>query len=102
MRDAAVEVFGLRYVLGLGDNLLDGLISLSTVMEEFGDEIPPADIVRGDKAADHLATLTWTVGASGRPLPVPRTHNHWIATGLAPMPESRIGDGARIPSCPIP
>ena len=96
MRDAAVEVFGLRYVLGLGDDLPDGLISLSTVLAEVGDEIPPADIVRGEKAADHLATLTWTVGASGRPLPVPRTHNHWVAAGLATMLESRIGDGARI------
>ncbi|PTW61024.1 acyl-CoA synthetase (AMP-forming)/AMP-acid ligase II [Breoghania corrubedonensis] len=96
MRDAAVEVFGLRYVLGLGDNLPDGLISLSTVLAEVGDEIPPADIIRGDRAADHLATLTWTVGASGRPLPVPRTHNHWVAAGLATILESRIADGAKI------
>ena len=96
MRDAAVEVFGLRYVLGLGDDLPDGLISLSTVLAEVGDEIPPADIVRGEKAADHLATLTWSVAASGRPLPVPRTHNHWVAAGLATMLESRIADGARI------
>ncbi|WP_321341283.1 class I adenylate-forming enzyme family protein [Breoghania sp.] len=96
MRDAAVEVFGLRYVLGLGDDLPDGLVSLTAVLNEVGDEIPPADIARGDKAADHLATLTWTIGASGKPLPVPRTHNHWVAAGLATMLESRIADGASI------
>lgn len=96
IRDAAVEVFGLRYVLGLGEDLPDGLISLSTVLAEVGDEIPPADIIRGDKAADHLATLTWSVSASGRPLPVPRTHNHWVAAGLATMLESRIAEDAKI------
>lgn len=96
MRDAAVDVFGLRYVLGLGDALPDGLISLASVLAEVGDEVPPAEVARGDRAADHLATLTWTVGASGRPLPLPRTHNHWVAAGLATMLESRIADGARL------
>lgn len=96
MREAAVDVFGLRYVFGIGNDLPDGLIDLNAVMREVGDEVPPADIQRSKSAADHLATLTWTVGSSGSVLPVPRSHNHWIAAGLMTMLEGRIQNGAKI------
>lgn len=96
MRDAAVDVFGLRYVFGIGNDLPDGLLDLNAVMKEVGDEIPPADVSRAKNAADHLATLSWAMGPSGALMPVPRSHNHWISAGLMTMLEGRIQDGAKI------
>lgn len=96
MREAAVDVFGLRYVFGIGNDLPDGLLDLNAVMKEVGDEVPPADVTRASNAADHLATLTWAMGPSGALMPVPRSHNHWVSAGLMPMLESRIQNGAKI------
>ncbi|WP_162901484.1 class I adenylate-forming enzyme family protein [Breoghania sp. L-A4] len=96
MREAAVDVFGLRYVFGIGNDLPDGLLDLNAVMKEVGNEVPPAEVTRSVNAADHLATLTWTMGPSGALMPVPRSHNHWISAGLMPMLEGRIADGASI------
>lgn len=96
MREAAVDIFGLRYVFGIGKDLPDGLLDLNAVMKEVGDEVPPAEVTRVKNAADHLATLTWAMGPSGALMPVPRSHNHWISAGLMPMLEGRIQDGAKI------
>lgn len=96
MREAAVDVFGLRYVFGIGTDLPDGLLDLNAVMQEVGDEVPPAEISRATNAADHVATLSWSLASSGGLAPVPRSHNHWISTGLMTMIEGRIADGAKM------
>lgn len=98
IRDAAVDLFGLRFILGLGEDLPDGLINVSSFLEEAGDQLPEVDLNRQGIAADHIATLSWSTGHDGLPFPVPRTHNHWIATGLMTMLETGQKDGCRIVS----
>jgi acyl-CoA synthetase (AMP-forming)/AMP-acid ligase II len=103
LRDVAAETFQIRFVFGAGGGLPDGLVDLRTVFEEpaaFGAgpevkrkgnppdhalsvelvQVPPEDpgeTVTGEPAPAHLA-------------PLPRSHNHWIATGLMTLLEARI------------
>ncbi len=98
IRDAAVDLFGLRFILGLGGELPDGLIDVPSFLEETGDQLPEVDIGRQGIAADHVATLSWSTGRDGLPFPVPRNHNHWIAAGLMTMLEAGLEDGCQIVS----
>jgi hypothetical protein len=86
-RDAAAELFALRFVFGLGSNVADGLMELGNVLDELPGDIGEVQGRRGTDAADHVATLTWTRSTSGEPLPIARSHNQWIAAGLMPFLE---------------
>ncbi|MEP3275123.1 MAG: class I adenylate-forming enzyme family protein [Stappiaceae bacterium] len=98
IRDAAVDLFGLRFVLGLGEDLPDGLIDVHSFLAEAGDELPEVELNRQGIAADHIATLSWSTGPDGLPFPVPRNHNHWIAAGLMTMLEANLKEGCQIVS----
>lgn len=73
MRDAVAEVFCVRYMFGLGDQLADGVIDLMGLCAEIdATEIEPlAD-------ANAVATVSVAVDADGSKVMVPRTHNHWL------------------------
>ncbi|MBA5776796.1 acyl--CoA ligase [Stappia sp. F7233] len=94
-RAAAAELFSLRFVFGLGKEVPDGLIDIASVLAELDAEsMPPPAVRRERNPADHVATLTWTRSTSGEPLPVARSHNHWIAAGFMAFLESSLQDGA--------
>ena len=93
-RDTAIELFGVRYVLGLGDDLPDGVASLSSLAGVSGAEEASHD--RSD--ADRIATVTWSSSPDDAPLPVPRSHNQWVAAGLMHLLEGRLETGAAIHS----
>lgn len=96
-RDTAAELFSLRFVFGLGKDVPDGLIEISSVLAETSaEEMPPPTIRRDRNPANHVATLSWTRSTSGEPLPIARSHNHWIAAGFMPFLESGLQDAARI------
>ncbi|MEM1049608.1 MAG: AMP-binding protein [Pseudomonadota bacterium] len=94
MRDVAAEVFGIRYMLGFGKGLAEGILNIADVIGEFGDAPVSVDVQRGDHAADHVATLTFSATADGQIIPIPRSHNQWIATGLMTLLEARIENGS--------
>jgi acyl-CoA synthetase (AMP-forming)/AMP-acid ligase II len=95
-RDAAAELFALRFVFGLGKDVVDGLMELGNVLDELPEDLEEAPSRRGANAADHVATLTWTRSTSGEPLPIARSHNQWIAAGLMPYLELSLPSAPRI------
>lgn len=113
MRDVAAELFQIRFVFGAGGELPDGLVDLSMVFDEAASLGAAPDIGRKGNPADHALTVEVvampgeapeaaaapaTAGAraeaesdNGRVMPLPRSHNHWIATGLMTLLEAGIG-----------
>ncbi|KZL01741.1 2-succinylbenzoate--CoA ligase [Pseudovibrio sp. Ad5] len=94
-RDAAADFFSLRFVFGLGSDIPDGLIDMAPMLAESGDSFPEPVVERDGAPANHVATLTW-VHSGSEISPIPRSHNHWVSTGLMPFLETRLEPGARI------
>lgn len=92
-RDAAADVFSLRFVFGLGKEIPDGLIELEPMLAEMGDELE-APVSERSEPADHIATLCWS-RASKTPLPITRSHNHWIAAARLAMSQTPMIKGAK-------
>lgn len=64
----------LRTIFALGDELPDGVISLTSRLNTAYDgELVPADV-----SANDIFTICWTSGTEADPKGVPRSHNHWI------------------------
>ena len=95
-RDTAADMFSLRFVFGLGAEVADGLIEMDAILREAGDELAAPPARRDANPADHVASLTWTHSTSGEPLPIARSHNHWIAAGLMPYLELGLPQAPRI------
>lgn len=93
-RDAAIDIFGVRFVLGIGDDLADGVAPLSQITVSAAQRTPG----QRDGVADHVATVTWAMSKTGDIVPVQRSHNQWIATGLMHLLEGRIEQSASIHS----
>lgn len=96
VRDIAAELFSIRQLLGFGDTLAEGIINIDQAIGEIDTGDEPVEIVRKENAADHVATLTFTGTADGKIVPVPRSHNQWIAAGLMPLLETPIEAGSSI------
>lgn len=99
MRDVAAELFNIRFVFCAGDRVPDGLVELERVFTEAeGIGVPP-EIERKGNPADHAASLAWTLVSRDEttaPAVLPRSHNHWIATGLMTGIEAGIDGNAVI------
>ncbi len=111
MRDVAAELFQIRFVFGAGGELPDGLVDLSMVFAEAASLGAAPDVGRKGNPADHALTVEVVAmpaeagetahaavttrseadGDNGRMMPLPRSHNHWIATGLMTLLEAGIG-----------
>jgi len=101
LRDVAADVFQIRFVFGAGGDLPDGLVDLAQVFDDAAALGSAPEIARRGNAADHALTVEIAaVPRDGdadetvetdRRLPLPRSHNHWIATGLMSLLEAGIG-----------
>lgn len=102
LRSVAAELFQIRFVFGAGGDVPDGLVDLRMVFDEAESLGNAPDVVRKGNPADHALTVeaialppedgdaTATEITPSRTLPLPRSHNHWIATGLMTLLEARI------------
>jgi acyl-CoA synthetase (AMP-forming)/AMP-acid ligase II len=102
LRDVAADLFQIRFVFGAGGDLPDGLVDLRLVFEEAASLGAAPEVARKGNPADHaltveIATLpedttgAAATGEGARDLPLPRSHNHWVATGLMTLLEAGIG-----------
>ncbi len=94
-RQVCSEIMSVRFVFGFGQGLPDGIIPLDAVFESEGDPFVP-DLLSVSLSANDIATVCWAGGAMGRPAPVPRSHNQWIAAGLMVMLEAGLARGSTL------
>lgn len=97
--EVAAEVFSIRCVGGFGHDLPDGVVPFDDLFAETraGNGLSESR----DRAADHVAMLTFEVGRDGI-VPVARSHGEVLAAGLAVVLESRLPQGAKILSTITP
>ncbi|MDR3497481.1 MAG: class I adenylate-forming enzyme family protein [Ancalomicrobiaceae bacterium] len=97
LRDVAAEMFHIRFVFAAGGKVPDGVIDLDRVFDETEGLGSAPNIIRKGNAADHAASIAWSVPADGgTAVPLARAHNHWIATGLMTLLEAKIDQSAVI------
>jgi hypothetical protein len=94
--NAAAEAFSIRHVCGFGDDLPEGMASLDLAIENPSATTRPV-AQDGRKAA----VISFDVTPSGF-RPVPRTHLHLIAGGLALSLESDLPQGSTFMSAFAP
>ena len=94
--NAAAEAFSIRHVFGFGSNLPEGMTSLD-IAPENQSAANRAVVQDGRKAA----IISFDVTAEGF-RPVPRTHLHLIAGGLALSMESDLAQGSTVISAFAP
>jgi hypothetical protein len=94
--NAAAEAFSIRHVCGFGDGLPEGMVSLDAAMAG-GSAATRAVVQDGRKAA----IITFDVTLEGF-RPVPRTHLHLIAGGLALSLEADLPQGSTFMSAFAP
>ena len=71
------EFPGIKIIISLGDNLPEGVLSLTQLLTTPVDgEIPHEDV-----SANEIFTICWTSGTESEPKGVPRSHNQWIWMG---------------------
>lgn len=92
----AADVFPIRYVLGFGEGLDDGIISFDDLYANANPEpLPPLERDRLGNPAAHVAVVTWDVTADGL-VPVARSHTELLIGGLPLLLEGRIAQDAAI------
>ena len=90
--NAAAEAFSIRHVCGFGGDLPEGMASLELAIEGQSTTTRPV-VLDGRKAA----IISFDVTSDGF-RPIPRTHLHLIAGGLALSLESDLPQGSTIMS----
>ncbi|SHH26710.1 class I adenylate-forming enzyme family protein [Bradyrhizobium erythrophlei] len=90
--NAAAEAFSIRHVCGFGTDLPEGMASLDLAIENQSSTTRPV-VEDGRKAA----IISFDVTVEGF-RPVPRTHLHLIAGGLALSLESDLPQGTTLTS----
>ncbi len=64
----------MKTIISLGENLPEGVLSLTGLMTTPRSGQPPRIAVD----ANDIFTICWTSGTETEPKGVPRSHNHWI------------------------
>jgi len=72
-------------ILGFGNNLQIGEENTDS---EWADCVSDIEIDAND-----VFTICWTSGTTGQPKGVPRSHNHWLASGTAAHDAADMQDG---------
>jgi mycobactin salicyl-AMP ligase len=92
--DLASELFSVRMVGGFGSNLPDGAVDLDTMLRSFSGK--SYKVNREGNSAMHIASVQFMTSTDGEYIPVARSHNHWIASGLMHLIEGRFSADSRI------
>lgn len=93
MRNAAFDLMTIRFVLGFGPDLPDGVIPLNGIFHENSQDLPQGyDPATLDLSANDIALITWAGGDCPAPCPVPRSHNQLLAAGRMAQLEAGIAD----------
>ena len=74
LRGLQADFPGLEIIISLGDDLPQGVLSLTAMLNTPQAGEPP----RTDVSANDIFTICWTSGTETEPKGVPRSHNHWI------------------------
>jgi hypothetical protein len=93
----AAEVFAVRFVCTLADTAPDGVMALGSLDDLVAGEIGRIPSYRAGNPADHIALLTWDVGAEG-PYLVPRSHRALVAGGVPTLIAARLDDSSTLVS----
>ncbi len=89
----AAETFSIRFVCTFGGGELDGVVTLDDIFDAAAPA--PAIVTRAGDPASHLAMVTFDVTPAGL-VPVARSHDQAIASGIAVALEGRVGRDAAI------
>ena len=100
MREVAADSVSVRFVLGFGEAVPDGVHSLDEVMA-MPLTTEGAAVEREDNPADHVAMVTFDT-ATRAPAPVARSHNQWLAAATACVGAARLGHHAALATTMMP
>jgi acyl-CoA synthetase (AMP-forming)/AMP-acid ligase II len=80
-----------------GNEPPEGAVGLSLLMSDKDDHSAWASYVNEiEISANDVFTICWTSGTTGQPKGVPRSHNHWLASGTAAHDAAEMHDGEAI------
>ncbi|PLX35456.1 MAG: hypothetical protein C0605_10005 [Hyphomicrobiales bacterium] len=88
MRQVAVDLMTVRFVLGFGNELPDGVMSLQEALIGAGEG--GSSPRRSAFDPNSILTLTWQSELMRRGLTIPRSHNQWVSAGLMLLLEAGL------------
>lgn len=88
MRHIAADLMTVRFVLGFGEQLPDGVMSLQEALLETEDD--GASPRKPAVDPNSILTLTWQSELMNRGLTIPRSHNQWVSAGLMLLLEAGL------------
>ena len=89
-RQAAADVFPIRYVCAFGSDLPDGVVPFDDLYaDDQPGPLPQPEHERSGNPAAHLAVITWDVTTENL-VPVARNHGEIVAGGVAVLLEGRF------------
>ena len=96
MRFVASGLMSVRHVMTTGRDVPDGVMGIDNPLA--GATLVPGVALpeRRRSSANHIATICFEGGSGKAPRPVARSHNQWIAAGLAHISASGLDHGETI------
>ncbi|MCT4657127.1 MAG: acyl--CoA ligase [Cohaesibacter sp.] len=92
VRNVAAEMFSIRFVFCLGDDIPDGLVELAPMLEgheELDEDALSADGF--DHGADDILAVQWTTATNHPSAPVGRSHNQILAASRFHAAQINLG-----------
>ncbi|MEO8606914.1 MAG: class I adenylate-forming enzyme family protein [Chloroflexota bacterium] len=91
------EFPSLTNIIGLGDHLPTGVISLNNLLDEPYDAAALEAYVGANPVnANECFTICWTSGTEAEPKGVPRSYNHWITIAYATVDAAELDPGCTV------
>jgi acyl-CoA synthetase (AMP-forming)/AMP-acid ligase II len=97
VRGLQPEFPSLKAVIALGEDLPDGVLSLTALLNSPRDDKPLNDYqAKTPITANDITTICWTSGTEAEPKGVPRSHNLWIAIAYASVDGCELDPGCNL------
>ncbi len=91
------EFPNIKSVVGIGDNLPDGILSFADMLSQPSDATELETYIQAHPVdANECFTICWTSGTEAEPKGVPRSHNHWITIAYATVDAAKLGRGCTV------